>query len=38
MNAKDIREKNLTELNKQLADLKDELFHLLYNLFINRNS
>ncbi len=36
MNAKDIREKNLTELNKQLADLKDELFHLRFQLAINQ--
>ncbi len=36
MNAKEIREKNLTELNEQLADLKDELFHLRFQLAINQ--
>lgn len=36
MNAKEIREKNLTELNKQLAELKDELFHLRFQLAINQ--
>lgn len=36
MNAKEIREKNLTELNKQLDELKDELFHLRFQLAINQ--
>ena len=36
MNAKEIREKNLTELNDQLAELKDELFHLRFQLAINQ--
>ena len=36
MNAKEIREKNLTELNEQLAELKDELFHLRFQLAINQ--
>lgn len=36
MNAKEIREKNLTELNEQLANLKDELFHLRFQLAINQ--
>ncbi|MBQ8532672.1 MAG: 50S ribosomal protein L29 [Clostridia bacterium] len=36
MNAKEIRELDLSELNKQLADLKDELFHLRFQLAINQ--
>ena len=36
MNAKEIRELSLTELNKKLADLKDELFHLRFQLAINQ--
>ena len=36
MNAKEIREKNIPELNKQLAELKDELFHLRFQLAINQ--
>ena len=36
MNAKEIRENNLSELNKKLADLKDELFKLRFQLAINQ--
>ena len=38
MNAKEIREKewDLNELNKKLADLKDELFKLRFQLAINQ--
>ena len=36
MNTKEIREKTLPELNKQLAELKDELFHLRFQLAINQ--
>ena len=36
MNAKEIREKTVEELNKQLADLKQELFHLRFQLAINQ--
>ena len=36
MNAKEIRENTLPELNKKLADLKDELFHLRFQLAINQ--
>ncbi len=36
MNAKEIRENTLPELNKKLAELKDELFHLRFQLAINQ--
>ncbi len=36
MNAKEIRELCLPELNKQLADLKQELFNLRFQLAINQ--
>ena len=36
MNAKEIREKNISELNEKLADLKDELFKLRFQLAINQ--
>ncbi len=36
MNAKEIRELNLSELNKKLADLKDELYKLRFQLAINQ--
>ena len=38
MNAKEIREKewDLTELNKKLVDLKDELYKLRFQLAINQ--
>ena len=36
MNAKEIRELNLSELNKKLVDLKDELFKLRFQLAINQ--
>ena len=36
MNAKEIREMSLAELNKQLADLKQELFNLRFQLAINQ--
>ena len=36
MNAKEIRENNISELNKKLADLKDELFKLRFQLAINQ--
>lgn len=36
MNTKEIREKTLPELNEQLSKLKDELFHLRFQLAINQ--
>ena len=36
MNAKEIRELSLPELNKQLADLKQELFNLRFQHAINQ--
>lgn len=36
MNAKEIREKTPEELNKELAGLKDELFHLRFQHAINQ--
>ncbi|MBR6509797.1 MAG: 50S ribosomal protein L29 [Clostridia bacterium] len=36
MNAKEIRELNLSELNKKLEDLKDELYKLRFQLAINQ--
>ena len=36
MNAKEIREMSLTELNDQLAKLKEELFNLRFQLAINQ--
>ncbi len=36
MNAKEIRELSLAELNKKLADLKDELFKLRFQHAINQ--
>ena len=36
MNAKEIREKTLPELNEQLAKLKEELFNLRFQLAINQ--
>ena len=36
MNAKEIREFNLSELNEKLADLKDELYKLRFQLAINQ--
>ncbi len=36
MNAKEIRELNLPELNKKLAELKEELFNLRFQLAINQ--
>ncbi len=36
MAIKDFRELDLAELNKKLADLKDELFHLRFQLAINQ--
>jgi len=36
MNAKEIREKDLTELNEQLGKLKEELFNLRFQLAINQ--
>ena len=36
MNAKEIRENSISELNKKLADLKDELFKLRFQLAINQ--
>ena len=36
MNAKEIRELNLAELNKKLVDLKDDLFHLRFQHAINQ--
>ena len=36
MQAKEIRENTLTELNEQLAKLKDELYKLRFQLAINQ--
>ena len=36
MNTKELREKTLPELNDQLAKLKEELFHLRFQLAINQ--
>ncbi len=36
MKAKEIRESNLSELNKKLVDLKDELYKLRFQLAINQ--
>ncbi len=36
MNAKEIRELTLPELNKKLAELKEELFNLRFQLAINQ--
>ncbi len=36
MNAKEIRELSLTELNEKLADLKDELYKLRFQHAINQ--
>ncbi len=36
MNAKEIRELTLDELNEKLADLKDQLFKLRFQLAINQ--
>ena len=36
MNVKEIREKNLSELNEQLVKLKEELFNLRFQLAINQ--
>jgi len=36
MNAKEIRELNLSELNEKLVDLKDELYKLRFQLAINQ--
>ena len=36
MAIKDFKELDLAELNKKLADLKDELFHLRFQLAINQ--
>ena len=36
MNAKEIRELSLSELNEKLADLKDQLFKLRFQLAINQ--
>ncbi len=36
MKASEIRENTLPELNEQLAKLKDELFHLRFQLAINQ--
>lgn len=36
MNAKEIRELNLSELNEKLSDLKDELYKLRFQLAINQ--
>ena len=36
MNAKEIRENTLPELNEQLGKLKDELFHLRFQHAINQ--
>ena len=36
MNAKEIRELTLAELNEKLADLKDQLFKLRFLLAINQ--
>ena len=36
MNTKEIREMNLSELDKKLSDLKDELYKLRFQLAINQ--
>ncbi len=36
MNAKEIRQNDLSELNKKLEELKKELFHLRFQLAINQ--
>ena len=36
MNAKEIREKTVAELNEKLADLKDELYKLRFQHAINQ--
>ena len=36
MNVQEIRDKTVDELNKQLLDLKDELFHLRFQHAINQ--
>ena len=36
MTAQELREKNLAELNEQLGKLKDDLFHLRFQLAINQ--
>ena len=36
MKAQEIREMSVAELDKKLADLKDELFHLRFQLAINQ--
>ena len=36
MNAKEIRQNDLSKLNKQLEDLKDELYKLRFQLAINQ--
>ena len=36
MNAKEIRQNDLSELNKKLKDLKEELFNLRFQLAINQ--
>ena len=36
MNVQEIRDKTIDELNKQLLDLKDELFHLRFQHAINQ--
>ena len=36
MNAKEIRQNDMSELNKKLKDLKEELFHLRFQLAINQ--
>ena len=36
MNAKEIRDNTLSELNEQLKKLKDELFHLRFQHAINQ--
>ena len=36
MNAQEIRELSLAELNEKLGKLKDELFHLRFQLAINQ--
>ena len=36
MNAKEIRDLSLAELNEKLGKLKDELFHLRFQLAINQ--
>ena len=36
MNAKEIRQNDMSELNNKLADLKDELYKLRFQLAINQ--